>query len=225
MGARSKGCRICKLRRVKCDETHPSCRRCSRAGLACKGYDSELKFIDENSRIEHTHTVIRMQEQEYGLQKKSQQLYHSGHLPTLSAKPSSGISLVGFQEEMMISFLVSKLLQGRSHCNQLPLGSTKGPPLILILPRVRVVWIGDTAKVSHKSLIALAAQWFGPAHGLPGMTMKSLQLYGQALSDVRSSLLKPESVLEFDIFASLTLFCMFEVGRVTAQAPKVEMLT
>ena len=32
------GCDRCKVRRVKCDETHPECKRCSRAGYACPGY-------------------------------------------------------------------------------------------------------------------------------------------------------------------------------------------
>ena len=30
------GCRRCKVRRVKCDETHPVCNNCSRHGVACE---------------------------------------------------------------------------------------------------------------------------------------------------------------------------------------------
>jgi hypothetical protein len=36
------GCRTCKIRRVKCDEAHPSCDRCLKAKLACDGYDSNV---------------------------------------------------------------------------------------------------------------------------------------------------------------------------------------
>ncbi|KAF5563967.1 transcriptional regulatory moc3 [Fusarium phyllophilum] len=32
------GCRICKIPRVKCDEGHPVCQRCSSTGRACDGY-------------------------------------------------------------------------------------------------------------------------------------------------------------------------------------------
>ena len=32
------GCDRCKVRRVKCDESHPACKRCVRAGYACPGY-------------------------------------------------------------------------------------------------------------------------------------------------------------------------------------------
>ncbi|EXJ81522.1 hypothetical protein A1O1_07586 [Capronia coronata CBS 617.96] len=32
------GCRTCKIRKVKCDEARPSCRRCLSTGRACDGY-------------------------------------------------------------------------------------------------------------------------------------------------------------------------------------------
>lgn len=32
------GCRTCKFRRVKCDETYPACRRCFKFGQICDGY-------------------------------------------------------------------------------------------------------------------------------------------------------------------------------------------
>jgi hypothetical protein len=38
------GCRRCKQRRVKCDETHPVCRHCERHGVPCEwGGDSDRK--------------------------------------------------------------------------------------------------------------------------------------------------------------------------------------
>lgn len=35
------GCQTCKIRRVKCDETKPSCLRCVRFGHQCDGYSSK----------------------------------------------------------------------------------------------------------------------------------------------------------------------------------------
>ncbi|KAE9368242.1 hypothetical protein N431DRAFT_414528 [Stipitochalara longipes BDJ] len=32
------GCKTCKIRRVKCDETKPSCQRCTKFGVSCDGY-------------------------------------------------------------------------------------------------------------------------------------------------------------------------------------------
>ncbi|KAL4977204.1 hypothetical protein BDW66DRAFT_165936 [Aspergillus desertorum] len=35
------GCRTCRIRHLKCDETPGSCRRCTTAGFKCDGYDVE----------------------------------------------------------------------------------------------------------------------------------------------------------------------------------------
>ncbi|KAG4423737.1 hypothetical protein IFR04_003162 [Cadophora malorum] len=35
------GCRTCKQRRIKCDESRPACQRCLKAGYICDGYDSK----------------------------------------------------------------------------------------------------------------------------------------------------------------------------------------
>ena len=37
------GCQICRTRRVRCDETRPSCRNCTRLGFQCEG--PKLTFI------------------------------------------------------------------------------------------------------------------------------------------------------------------------------------
>ncbi|KAL2063615.1 hypothetical protein VTL71DRAFT_5420 [Oculimacula yallundae] len=34
------GCGTCRLRRIKCDESQPSCQRCSKTGRTCDGYGS-----------------------------------------------------------------------------------------------------------------------------------------------------------------------------------------
>lgn len=48
---RSKGCRICVQRRVRCDLTRPTCNNCKKGDRPCPGYDSDLKFQDEGARL------------------------------------------------------------------------------------------------------------------------------------------------------------------------------
>lgn len=52
---RSAGCLTCKQRRVKCDETKPQCRACTRLDLRCEGYATpkhiKLKFKDQNHKF------------------------------------------------------------------------------------------------------------------------------------------------------------------------------
>ncbi|KAE8413553.1 hypothetical protein BDV36DRAFT_268138 [Aspergillus pseudocaelatus] len=40
----SLGCITCKARRVKCDETRPSCQQCSLQGTTCGGYPNFLRW-------------------------------------------------------------------------------------------------------------------------------------------------------------------------------------
>ncbi|OAA64326.1 Zn(2)-C6 fungal-type DNA-binding domain protein [Niveomyces insectorum RCEF 264] len=38
------GCRVCKAKRLKCDETVPACRNCVNRGIACPGYRQVLRW-------------------------------------------------------------------------------------------------------------------------------------------------------------------------------------
>ncbi|OAA64289.1 Zn(2)-C6 fungal-type DNA-binding domain protein [Niveomyces insectorum RCEF 264] len=40
-----KGCETCRLRRVKCDNTRPFCKKCQDTGRSCAGYERETVFI------------------------------------------------------------------------------------------------------------------------------------------------------------------------------------
>lgn len=48
---RSKGCRICVQRRVKCDQTRPVCNNCLKGNRPCPGYDTDLRIHDEGSKL------------------------------------------------------------------------------------------------------------------------------------------------------------------------------
>ncbi|KAK8113257.1 hypothetical protein PG984_013783 [Apiospora sp. TS-2023a] len=40
-----KGCNTCRVRRVKCDNTRPFCKKCTDHGRVCEGYERETVFI------------------------------------------------------------------------------------------------------------------------------------------------------------------------------------
>lgn len=53
-GRPSTGCRECRQRKIKCDETLGGCLKCARAGIQCPGYDRSVDafFHDETARTE-----------------------------------------------------------------------------------------------------------------------------------------------------------------------------
>ncbi|KAL2134683.1 hypothetical protein VTI74DRAFT_11087 [Chaetomium olivicolor] len=44
------GCRTCKLRRLRCDETKPGCRNCAHKGYECPGYQQRLQWSTKHER-------------------------------------------------------------------------------------------------------------------------------------------------------------------------------
>ncbi|KAL2121268.1 hypothetical protein VTJ04DRAFT_5295 [Mycothermus thermophilus] len=50
------GCRTCKLRRLRCDETKPACRNCIQKELECPGYQQRLQWSTKHERPTTTQT-------------------------------------------------------------------------------------------------------------------------------------------------------------------------
>lgn len=46
-----RACTLCRQRRVRCDKTIPTCRRCSKFGQTCPGYPSRQRFIDQSNAV------------------------------------------------------------------------------------------------------------------------------------------------------------------------------
>ncbi|OAL68744.1 hypothetical protein A7D00_7310 [Trichophyton violaceum] len=44
-GKPSKGCNECRRRKIKCDQTEPSCLQCSKGGRTCTGYRNQLDLM------------------------------------------------------------------------------------------------------------------------------------------------------------------------------------
>ncbi|KAK6840754.1 sugar transporter [Apiospora arundinis] len=56
------GCKICKIRRVKCDETRPSCLKCTSTGRKCDGYGgspSALQAAEQEPDHDYNEKVRR----------------------------------------------------------------------------------------------------------------------------------------------------------------------
>ncbi|CAI6335773.1 unnamed protein product [Periconia digitata] len=55
------GCLTCKIRRVKCDEIHPACRRCTSTGRKCDGYAEDTKSQTSEPVRSSTHGQVTEQ--------------------------------------------------------------------------------------------------------------------------------------------------------------------
>ncbi|KAK3294320.1 uncharacterized protein B0H64DRAFT_184363 [Chaetomium fimeti] len=50
------GCRTCKVRRLRCDETKPGCQNCAQKGYDCPGYQQRLQWSTKHERPTTTNT-------------------------------------------------------------------------------------------------------------------------------------------------------------------------
>jgi hypothetical protein len=105
------------------------------------------------------------------------------------------LSLKGFENDISIAFLVSKLYEGRSF---IALGTSPG-------------WIDTMVDRPHKTLDALAALFFGEVHVLPEIKSDAAFLYGQALAELRNELSVASHRLDSKTTVSVTMLCMYEV--------------
>ncbi|KAG4432973.1 hypothetical protein IFR05_011541 [Cadophora sp. M221] len=52
------GCKTCRIRKVKCDEDKPFCKKCVNTGRSCDGYQSPFKvFTSQSTKGTHTHMI------------------------------------------------------------------------------------------------------------------------------------------------------------------------
>lgn len=207
MGARSKACRTCKSRRVRCDEAQPKCTRCVKAGIACQGYEPRFTFVDENPRIERSQRIVRAQQEELRSRDESLPLvYHSARMPgieRLAANPvPMQMPLKAFSRHISTSFLVAKVFAGRARYDAAFSGVCSLPD---------TWWIHEAAKQSPKSLQALASMFFGRHNALPEMCWKAIQLYGESIAELRAELANQRRKQSFWMLASMTALCMYEV--------------
>ncbi|RDW90949.1 hypothetical protein BP5796_02114 [Coleophoma crateriformis] len=106
LSGRSKGCRTCRRRKIKCDERQPLCARCERGGWTCYGFDREVSFVSENLRAKR-----RSQKQAAIRAKNCESECETTQLST----PQSGFSIPqGSDEEgnCMISVQSSASISG-----------------------------------------------------------------------------------------------------------------
>ncbi|EPE24483.1 hypothetical protein GLAREA_08335 [Glarea lozoyensis ATCC 20868] len=111
--------------------------------------------------------------------------------------PTDSLSLIGFRDDIVISFLVDKLAKGRAGQQE---AIAAGQSWILELP-----------KISHKSLAALGASFFGFAYKQRDVGLAAIKIYGNVLSDMQKCISNREDVRRGGTVEIITLMCMFEL--------------
>ncbi|EXJ60446.1 hypothetical protein A1O7_04599 [Cladophialophora yegresii CBS 114405] len=91
---RSKGCRICVQRRVRCDLTRPICNNCKKGNRPCPGYDSDLRIHDEGSRLRKRFAQKDATGSQLGFDSESPATSTSHHSRSAESSPEEVLELI-----------------------------------------------------------------------------------------------------------------------------------
>ncbi|OJD15512.1 hypothetical protein AJ78_04243 [Emergomyces pasteurianus Ep9510] len=109
----SHGCRTCKRRRVKCDETRPICNRCRKADLTCDNVEEgNFIFLNENE------FVVGRRKRPRGPNVSARMVSPAGN-----GAPNSSPS------EMTDRGITAQALQSRQHMPRSSVSQTLGTPI------------------------------------------------------------------------------------------------
>ena len=186
------GCRTCRRRRVKCDERHPTCERCEKRDLECEGYVREHRFVDEVAR------TVRHVQRTLVKQKSTSRSTSRDPIPSSSESQPlpPEMSLVSFQDNTFISFLLSNLFDGI---------------VVVSTPWMRVQAENTQSLTAQNSILALSKVYFGRMHRRQDIFGQSFAIYGDALKNLNRDLHDEEKAWSLSVLSSAMTLLIFEV--------------
>ena len=235
---RSKGCRTCVQRRIKCDQTRPSCQRCQKRGLTCPGYGPAVKFQDETTRLR--------QHYEKRERVEAEPLQHDKHSPQDTASsidsmstlleadiaPSDSSSELVFPQadaELIATFdsflpsphLVQTKLLGQfiddvsGAASAIPTSNQTQNDWLKVLTTLPSQEMSD---VLNSSIRAFVLSYLGRTHQAKHIIEASRQQYGLALRQLAQTMRAPQNVeaMSSKTLSATILLSFYEMFHATA---------
>ncbi|KAH8909917.1 hypothetical protein BR93DRAFT_428457 [Coniochaeta sp. PMI_546] len=233
---RSTGCQLCVKRRVKCDQSRPSCNNCLKYGAPCPGYDRQMKFVAGK------HQVRSRRQEDWrgwgsgsvhalGGGRRSEDMSSAASLSAASAPSSAS----GTPSTPSIDF--SSQLERRSELTLLYLNPSdnRGQTINAIIHnlqesqaatevRVFAPWFKDVPehlgqKVTLDSaMAAFTLHLLGKAKQDNVLIRESLSIYGQSLGALQKALNHPEEWKSSETLCATMILSLFELFAGTVDA-------
>ncbi|KAF2233633.1 hypothetical protein EV356DRAFT_199804 [Viridothelium virens] len=196
---RSKGCLTCRKRRIRCDQKHPVCERCTKRRVPCVYGEGPTKFVDERPRLEAKAAAIQLEHSPQSLEK-----LHSE--PVIIFKSPSPLSLPdqlplgGQEEQIYLSFLNYKPILGPNHQSNTLIYGSHNPVSS---------FSNDSAVLL--SVQTLAAAYYGRIHHQDRITHRARQLYGRALESLSREIADSDSHSNAQLLSSIVALTLYEM--------------
>ncbi|KAJ9133846.1 Transposase tc1-like protein [Pleurostoma richardsiae] len=171
---RSKGCKTCRQRHVKCDEAKPTCQRCIKAGFQCLGYGRETLWI-------HTSTApFKPSASSTALATDGRRLQRRAVQPRMRASPDipAEMSLAAFEGDFCFSYIFSNFVW-------------KGYGSLWLDQAAE----GKLGQLALDAATALAQSTFGRSKNVASIRMRGEVYYGKSLQALAEQLEDTQAVL------------------------------
>ncbi|KIL94186.1 hypothetical protein FAVG1_02748 [Fusarium avenaceum] len=170
---RSKGCLTCRRRKVKCDEQRPICERCQKGFHPCE-YGESFVFVNEPKAFTHEAQPPGEKSNTLTTSKRVTVNINSDYVP-----PS--LDLHGFQNEIVISFLVKQLFV-----------EVQSPPDDKHSISRLLLW--DQDSTAYLAGLCLAEAFFSSIHRLTELKSHASVLYGQVVQRLKTDLVDKDNM-------------------------------
>ncbi|KAJ5740844.1 hypothetical protein N7493_000716 [Penicillium malachiteum] len=205
VGGRSKGCKTCRKRRVKCDEGKPTCQRCHKAGKTCEGYVQFAEFHDVTDRVARKTSPGS---QSSSLVSSSASIIFVDDAGTAQGdfieEPFLPLRInPAFDEQLVFEKnLVDRLFSWHENPH-----SPHSAGWIMVLLGVKE----EDSVLNFSSFRALATAFFGKMRGAPILMAKSKKYYSRALVVLQTQLQDPEGVFEDEVLLGIVCMSIYEL--------------
>ncbi|TVY36406.1 White-opaque regulator [Lachnellula occidentalis] len=213
-GKPSRGCQMCRTRRIKCDETKPTCLQCQKSRRQCPGYKDEfdLVFRNETQATEkratkplHTkrHGILADHQADYatniGESSNMQDTSSSRLAMLLSTSQALSVPI----EQQAPCFFVTNFI--------LPLSDTGSGPghFAYLAPLMKTAGPNSTLSVAFQA-VAMAALANRPNSRGRGLLPKAMGQYAKALKATNLALQNPAQQKTDQTLASILMLGFFE---------------
>ncbi|KAJ5527800.1 hypothetical protein N7513_011959 [Penicillium frequentans] len=205
VGGRSKGCKTCRKRRVKCDERKPTCDRCHRAGKECEGYVRYIEFRDETARVARKQAPA--QNATGQVSSPVSTASNSGSDESVIELPFTPLLMnpVWDEDSLFTTYLIDRIFTWHDDPTS---PHSAGWIATLLRPRE------DEAALSSTSIRALATSYFAKMHGHVSLLQSGARQYSNALGVLQRRLNDSNLALEDDVLLAIICMSMYELVTV-----------
>ncbi|KAJ4255036.1 hypothetical protein NW762_009840 [Fusarium torreyae] len=203
-GKPSRGCQMCRARRIKCDETKPTCNQCAKSRRQCPGYKDEFDLVFRNE-TQATERRARKANKKALTQKQGKQ---GSQLPSKTVaihKPTPDQSILSTLQlpvdQQATCHFLSNFVLLPSHDN------TRGW-MEFVVPLLKSETVAPSFKLAFDACaIASLGNRVGPGTNFES---KALGYYTKALSATFTALKDPVLSKEDSTLAAVLLLGLFE---------------